>query len=101
MQYLLAAYAVLWSGLAGQPNLEVVHQLHVLLIDATVMRVAHRLIDVFPASANGKCQDWAAVKLHTAFRLFRGVPEVLDLTAQKRNERKIDFLRPRLSFTIC
>jgi len=94
LQYLLAAYAVLWSGLAGQPNLEVVHQLHVLLIDATVMRVAYRLIDVFPASANGKCQDWAAVKLHTAFRLFRGVPEVLDLTAQKRNERKIDFLRP-------
>jgi hypothetical protein len=94
LQYLLATYAVLWSGLAGQPNLVVVQQLHVLLIDATVMRVAHRLIEVFPANANGKCQDWAAVKLHTAFRLFRGVPEVLDLTAQKKNERKIDFLRP-------
>lgn len=94
LQYLLATYAVLWSSLAGQPNLVVVQQLHVLLVDATVMRVAHRLIEVFPASANGKCQAWAAVKLHTAFRLFRGVPEVLDLTAQKKNERKVDFLRP-------
>lgn len=94
LQYLLAAYAVLWSQLAGQPNLEVVRQLHVLLIDATVMRVAHQLIEVFPASANGKCTEWAAVKLHLRFRLFRGVPEVLDVTAQKKNERKIDFLRP-------
>lgn len=93
-QYLLTAYATLWSGLAGQPNLCVVQDLQVLLIDATVMRVAQRLIEVFPASANGKCQDWAAVKLHTAFRLFRGVPEVLALTPQKKNERKIDFLRP-------
>ena len=94
LQYLLTAYAALWSQLAGQPNLEVVRQLHVLLVDATVMRVAHRLIDVFPASANGKCKDWAAVKLHTSFRLFRGVPEVLALTAQKKNERKISSLRP-------
>ncbi len=94
LQYLLTAYAALWSQLAGQPNLEVVRQLHILLVDATVMRVAHRLIDVFPASANGKCKDWAAVKLHTSFRLFRGVPEVLALTAQKKNERKISFLRP-------
>jgi len=94
LQYLLMAYAALWSQLAGQPNLEVVRQLHVLLVDATVMRVAHQLIDVFPASANGKCQAWAAVKLHMSFRLFRGVPEVLALTAQKKNERKISFLRP-------
>jgi len=94
LQYLLMAYAALWSQLAGQPNLAVVRDLHVLLIDATVMRVAHRLIDVFPASATGKCKEWAAVKLHTSFRLFRGVPEVLDLTAQKKNERKISFLRP-------
>jgi hypothetical protein len=94
LQYLLAAHAALWSQLAGQPNLEVVRDLHVLLIDATVMRVAHQLIDVFPASANGKCKAWAAVKLHTSFRLFRGVPEVLALTGQKKNERKIDFLRP-------
>ena len=94
LQYLLVAYAALWSQVADQPNLAVVRDLHVLLIDATVMRVAHQLIEVFPASANGKCKEWAAVKLHTSFRLFRGVPEVLALTAQKKNERKIDFLRP-------
>jgi len=93
-EYLLSAYATLWGGLAGQPNLLVVKDVQVLLIDATVMRVAQQLIDVFPASANGKCQTWAALKLHSAFRLFRGVPEVLALTPQKKNERKIDFLRP-------
>jgi hypothetical protein len=94
LQYLLVTYAALWSSLVGQPNWAMVQQLHVLLVDATVMRVAHQLISVFPGSANGKCQDWAAVKLHMAFRLFRGVPEVLALTPQKKNERKIDFLRP-------
>lgn len=94
LQYLLAAYAALWNGLADQPNLSVVHSLHVRLVDATVMRVAHRLISVFPASPNGKCKEWAAVKLHTSLHLFRGVPEVLALTPQKKNERKIDFLRP-------
>ena len=93
-EYLLTAYAALWSGMAGQPNLLVVKDLQILLIDATVMRVAQQLIQVFPASANGKCPEWAALKLHTTFRLFRGVPEVLALTPQKKNERKIDFLRP-------
>jgi hypothetical protein len=94
LTYLLTTYAALWSQLAGQPNLIVVQDLQILLIDATVMRVARQLIDVFPASANGKCSDWAAVKLHTTYRLFRGVPEVLALTPQKKNERKISFLRP-------
>jgi hypothetical protein len=94
LQYLLATYAMLWSSLAGQPNLLMVRDLHVLLVDATVMRVAHQLISVFPASPNGKCRDWAAVKLHTSFHLFRGVPEVLALTPQKKHERNIDFLRP-------
>jgi putative transposase len=94
LTYLLTTYATLWSQLAGQPNLMVVQDLQILLIDATVMRVARNLLDVFPASANGKCTDWAAVKLHTAYRLFRGVPEVLALTPQKQNERKISFLRP-------
>ena len=93
-EYLLTAYAVLWSGGAGRPNLLIVKDLQVLLIDATVMRVAQQLIEVFPASANGKCSAWAALKLHTAFHLFRGVPEVLALTPQRKNERKIDFLRP-------
>jgi len=94
LQYLLTTYATLWSTLTGQSNLVVVQDLRVLLIDATVMRVAHRLMDVFPASANGKCSEWAALKLHTALHLFRGVPEVLALTPQRKNERKISFLRP-------
>jgi putative transposase len=94
LTYLLTTYAALWSQWAGQPNLVVVQDLQILLIDATVMRVARQLIDIFPASANGKCSDWAAVKLHTTYRLFRGVPEVLALTPQKKNERKISFLRP-------
>ena len=94
LTYLVTTYAALWSQLAGQPNLVVVQNLQILLIDATVMRVARQLIAVFPASANGKCADWAAVKLHTTMRLFRGVPDVLALTPQKQNERKISFLRP-------
>lgn len=94
LDYLLWTYAVWWRTLTGQPNQVVVQDLQVLLVDATVMRVAHQLINVFPASANGKCTAWAAVKLHMAFRLFRGVPEVLALTEQKKNERKISFLRP-------
>jgi hypothetical protein len=56
LQYLLATYAALWSNLVGQPNQWVVQDLRVLLVDATVMRVAHRLISVFPASRNGKCK---------------------------------------------
>ncbi len=94
VQYLLMAYAALWSQVASQPNMQVVRDLHIELIDATVMRVAHRLIDVFPANRNGKCKEWAAVKLHTRFSLFRGVPEVLALTPQKKHERKVNFLRP-------
>jgi putative transposase len=94
LQYLLMTYARLWSTLAGQPNQWVVQDLRVLLVDATVMRVAHRLISVFPASRNGKCKEWAAVKLHTSLHLFRGVPEVLALTPQKKHERTISFLRP-------
>ncbi len=94
LQYLSATYAAWWRELAGHPNLAVVQELHVRLVDATVMRVAHQLISVFPASPNGKCKEWAAVKLHTSFHLFRGVPDVLALTPQKKHERKISFLRP-------
>jgi hypothetical protein len=94
LTYLLATYAALWNQVAGSPALAGVRDLHVLLVDATVMRVAQRLIDVFPANRNGKVDAWAALKLHTALRLFRGVPEVLALSPQKKNERKIGFLRP-------
>ena len=74
LQYLLMTYTMLWGNLAGQPNQGVVQDLRVLLVDATVMRVAHRLISAFPASRNGKCEEWAAVKLHTSLHLFRGCP---------------------------
>jgi putative transposase len=65
-----------------------------LLVDASVMRVARQLIEIFPANRNGKIEAWAALKLHATFRLFRGVPAVLALSPQKKNERKISFLRP-------
>lgn len=94
LTHLLSTYTALWCQWAGQPNLSVIKDLQILMIDATVMRVARQLVDVFPASANGKCENWAAVKLHTTYRLFRGVPDVLALTPQKKNERKISFLRP-------
>jgi len=93
LEYLLSAHAGLWRKLAGRPNLQVVQTLQVLLIDATVMRVANALLDVFPASRNGQREHWAGLKLHTAVHLFRRVPEVLALSAQKKNERHIDFLR--------
>jgi len=94
LTYLLATYAALWNQRAGCPALAGVRDLQVLLVDATVMRVAQQLIDVFPANRNGKVEAWAALKLHTAFRLFRGVPEVLALSPQKKNERNISLLRP-------
>ena len=94
VQYLLMTYTTLWSQVASQPQWEVVRDLHVRLVDATVMRVAHQLIEVFPANRNGKCQEWAGIKLHVSFHLFRGVPEVLALTPQKKHERKVNFLRP-------
>lgn len=94
LTYLLTTYAALWTQLAGCSALASVRDLQVLLVDATVMRVAQHLIDVFPANRNGKVEAWAALKLHAAFRLFRGVPEVLALSPQKKNERKISFLRP-------
>jgi len=94
LTYLLTTYAVLWSGLAQTPTLASVQTLQVLLVDASVMRVAQRLIEIFPASRNGKVEEWAALKLHATFRLFRGVPEVLAISPQKKKERKISFLRP-------
>jgi hypothetical protein len=93
LTYLLATYAALWQQLAGCPAVLGVRDLQVLLVDATVMRVAQQLMEVFPANRNGKVEAWAALKLHTTFRLFRGVPAVLALSPQKKNERKIGFLR--------
>ncbi len=91
---LLATYAHLWQQLAGQPNPLVVEQLQVWLVDATVMRVAMRLFQQFPARATGKRKKWAGLKLHLGLRLFQSLPEVLALTPEKQNEHKTAFLRP-------
>lgn len=95
LQYLLAAYATLFTMPLGAETLELIRTLNPLLIDATVMRVANRLIQTFPAARTGRCQEWAAVKLHMAFRLLRGIPEVMAITPQKANERTVDFLRKK------
>ena len=94
LQYLLTAYAELWRQLAGQPQPLVVEQLQVWLIDASIMRVALRLFQKFPARATGKQKKWAALKLHLGLRLFQSLPEVLALTPEKQNDHKTSFLRP-------
>lgn len=94
-QYLLITYAQLWRQLANAPRALVVEHLHVLLMDATIMRVANQLFAIFPARANRRCKRWAAIKLHVGLRLFRSVPEVVTFSTHKKNEHQIDFLRPR------
>ena len=64
-------------------------------MDATVLRVADRLIQTFPGHRTGRKAAWAAAKLHLAFRLVRSVPQVLALTAEKVNEKTVEFLRPK------
>jgi hypothetical protein len=71
-----------------------VRELQVLVVDATVMRVARQLVDVFPVSQAKKPEDGAGAKLHVSLDLFRGLPSVLALSPQAKNERKITFLRP-------
>jgi putative transposase len=94
LNYLLITYAQLWQQLAGQPNPLLVEQLQVWLVDASIMQVAMRLFQQFPARATGKRQKWAGVKLHLGLRLFQSLPEVLALTAEKQNEHKTAFFRP-------
>lgn len=66
----------------------------VRLVDSTVMRVSLKLVQKFPGARTGRRKVWAALKLHMAFDLFQGVPAVLVITAQKVNDRKVEFLRP-------
>jgi putative transposase len=94
LTYLLNTYAQVWQQLAGQPNPLVVEQLQVWLVDASVMRVALRLFQQFPARPTGKRAKWAGLKLHLGLRLFQSLPEVLALTPEKQNEHKTTFLRP-------
>jgi hypothetical protein len=95
LQYLLSAYGHLWQQLAGRPNLALVEQLQVLLVDATSMKVAMKLFALFPGRATGKRAQWAGVKLQVGLRLFRSVPQLQVLTAELQNELKtLSFLRP-------
>lgn len=94
LRYLLETYALLWQQQANARPAQIVEHLHVLLMDATIMRVANKLFALFPARANRRCQRWAAVKLHIGFRLFRSVPEVVTVAPHKINDHRIDFLRP-------
>ena len=95
LHHLLQSHAALWQHLAGLPNPLVVEQLQVQLIDATSMKVATKLFSLFPGRATGKREHWAGVKLHLGWRLFRSVPEVLALSAEKQNALKTDFIRPK------
>jgi len=92
LNHLLVIYASLVGAATPTLDLELIQ--HLTLVDATVLRVADRLIQAFPGHKTGRKADWAAVKLHTAFRLFRSVPQVLAVTAEKVNEKRVDFLRP-------
>jgi len=92
LNHLLVIYASLVGAATPTLDLELIQ--HLTLVDATVLRVADRLIQAFPGHKTGRKAEWAAVKLHTAFRLFRSVPQVLAVTAEKVNEKRVDFLRP-------
>jgi len=92
LNHLLAAYAGLVGASAPTLDLDLIR--HLMLVDSTVLRVADRLIQVFPGHRTGRKAEWAAAKLHTAFRLFRSVPQVLALTAEKVNDKSVSFLRP-------
>jgi hypothetical protein len=93
--YLLSAYGQLWQQLAGRPSFQLLEQLRVLLVDATSMRVALKLIQLFPGRSNAKRPRWAGVKLHVGFNLFSQVPAVQALTPDTQNELKeLSFLRP-------
>jgi DDE family transposase len=95
LQYLLTAYHHLWQQLADRPNLQVIDHLRVMLVDTTSMKVALKLFSVFPARATGKRAKWAGVKVHVGLRLFRSVPDVQVVSAEKQNELKnLPFLRP-------
>jgi hypothetical protein len=93
LNHLLDAYTQLVQPTQRHLDLELVQ--NVRLIDATVLRVADRLIQVFPGHRTGRKLEWAAVKLHTSFRLFRSIPQVLALTAEKVQEKQVNFLLPK------
>lgn len=92
LNYLLSSHALLFVQEAGLACLNVVDR--VRLVDSTVMRVSMKLVQTFPGARTGRRKVWAALKLHAVLDLFHGVPEVLAITAQKANDRTVEFLRP-------
>jgi len=93
LDHLLTVYAALAGTHAPALDLELIQSLR--LIDSSTLRVADRLIQAFPGHRTGRKKEWAAIKLHTAFRFFRSIPEVLALTAEKVNDKAVDFLLPK------
>jgi len=90
-KYLWGCYALQAGGpLVG---LETVRQLDVLLVDASILRVARQLAAHFPTYATPRSTDWAAVELHARLSVLRGLPEVVALTAVKADELSVEFLR--------
>jgi hypothetical protein len=93
LDHLLGVYAALVGLNAPVLDLELIQYLR--LIDSSTLRVADRLIQAFPGHRTGRKKEWAAIKLHAAFRFFRSIPEVLALTAENVNDKAIDFLLPQ------
>jgi len=81
LQYLLASSAV---GVMGPAmGLDLVRQMDVLLMDATLIPLAYRLVHTLPTG----------LQAHVRFNLLQGLPEVLDLTTATEDELHVDILR--------
>lgn len=93
LDHLLTIFTTLAGTNAPALDLELIQYLR--LIDSSTLRVADRLIQAFPGHRTGRKKEWAAIKLHAAFRFFRSIPEVLALTAEKVNDKLVDFLLPK------
>ena len=78
----------------GQHSKIIWKEMRVFLVDATAFQVAMRLIGQFPGNRTRKREFWAGVKLHFRYELFHGLPEVIALTAQIRNDVTVNFLLP-------
>jgi hypothetical protein len=93
LDHLLGIYAALAGLNAPVLDLELIQYLR--LVDSSTLRVADCLIQTFPGHRTGRKQEWAAIKLHAAFRFFRSIPEVLALTAENINDKSVNFLLPK------
>jgi hypothetical protein len=95
LTYVVGTYTHLWGQyVGGVPVLAPVQNLSILLVDATIMRVARCLVETFPVSRAKNPADGAGTKLQARFDLLRGLPDIVALAPQAKNERKIGLLRP-------